>query len=673
MADPQADAQAIKDAQELIALQKQMQESYMRRIGYVREEMEVLKAVGAQALVQQVLEIDLNKQKQKTLEYQKQQLKSLRDAKQITSAQYKDALELAKLEADRLVKVEKYKSVLEGINEGHKKQVEALRSEGKWIQANAKEFLKEKFQLKEEEGLGKAGAATKGAKAAAGALDVASNPGQMLQMLGPWGVIIKFLIDSIDKIRQMGAALQNSAAAAGEAGKGIGYFKGVAGGLLSTGGFFGQMGMTADELQKDAGEIASAGIKMSSILTGGGGMTDKFKTLETFAFATGQSVGAVAQQFTKLTNTFRLTGASATAAYKNLYNTAQTLGKTFEVPMADMINSITSVGEAARDFGFELNDVTDLFNTLYERVLPGTKLGLNDLQKAASALTGIGKSDKSSLAFMGAIGGRASGGFLGALGAAQQRGPGFLLPKMGGQGADLGKQLDMLQQTLYRSTAGLSGPGRQLMMEQIASSQFGLDDQTTEILQKMGSGQLSRSAAVDELKKLQQQAAENKISQKGMLDIIKNFIERMIMKPIVAIYNLLSGSWLFGGNGQAGDLTGGAKASEPEEISKLKKQRESAAAAAKKPKGKRADGGSVTPGEVYEIGERGRELAQFKDSATIIPNNMMGYASGGVKQPVVFNNHYNIQLTAQDIRRIHNAAAEQAIRYIKTNTQTQLS
>ncbi len=186
------------------------------------------------------------------------------------------------------------------------KQIEKLKSEGNWIRANGREFLKQKFSLKDNEGIGTAGGATKAAKAYTGANDVAGDPGQMLNMLGPWGLLIKLFLDVTDKANKMGAELQQAAGATGQVTKGFSAFRGLAldtqVNMLSLSNAFGMMGMNAEQVFKDAGELVSAGVKLDDVL-GPDGMTDTFKNLEGMAIGTGQSLGTVAKQFNNIINT----------------------------------------------------------------------------------------------------------------------------------------------------------------------------------------------------------------------------------------------------------------------------------------------------------------------------------------------------------------------------------
>lgn len=76
--------------------------------------------------------------------------------------------------------------------------------------------------------------------------------------------------------------------------------------------------------------------------------------------------------------------------------------------------------------------------------------------------------------------------------------------------------------------------------------------------------------------------------------------------------------------------------------------------------GFRANGGPVTAGKAYMVGERGKEMFVPNTSGTIVPNNALGGS-------VVFNNTYNIAQDAE-LRRFLPTFAEQ----VKRNTMSEI-
>jgi hypothetical protein len=565
----------------------------------------------------------------------------------IVQSQIEDLKTTLKLEEERTKKLTAYADMLEEIDDKYKRGIADLRAQGKQITANAKEWAKAKFGLTKEEGLGQPGAGGRqAAKGYAKAHEIASSGGagakDIIGLLGPWGMLINMFIGVMDKARKMGADLQISSGATGEFSKGVSHFTDIAisastqmQGVSAT--YFGQMGMNAEEVLKGAGELAQAGIKISSTIGSNGIMTKSFKNMVAFSAATGQSLGAVGKQFATFTNTFRLGKDKQTSTYKALYDTAKSFASTFEVTMGEMIGSIMSVAEAGQSMGLTLQGTADVFQTL-KLATAGTKVGLQDITKAATQLTSIGKADKGWLAFMGHMGGGASGGFLGGLGAAEQRGPGFMGPNMSGKDLDVGAQIDMMSKALAKSTGGMSGPGKQFMTEQLAG-QFGLDEQTTQIMQKMQSGGLSRAGAIDELKKLQKQAADNKISSKGLLDILMDFLQRALEAPLMGIFALLKKIPIIGGGGESA-VGSGTRTGKPRKL----------------------DSG----GDILSAG-----LAFVHGGESVVPaartRPRMNDSYGGGSTPV--NIKINVSMNESDLKRAFDTAHKKTLSIVRRNKQ----
>jgi hypothetical protein len=507
---------------------------------------EIFKKVGnyqeVQAVKTRITGLEWEKIKDSTLAW----AKSLEGAQRYNDKMLKDLEKSIDLEHKRVQLVNDYKLAIQEVDDVHSKTIDKLRAQGSIIKANAKDWAKGKFGLTEQEGAGAPGA---GGRVAAKGTVALAQPGMandFIKSLGPWGMLISMMISAADKTRKMGAELQQSAGATGEAGDGLARFTKIASGAQLQFGsisdaLVGQMGMTAEEVMKDAGELAAAGIKVSDTLGANGGMTDQFQNLEGIALATGQGIGAVGKQFANIINTFRMTKGAATSAMLGLKNAANDIQKNFDVTTAEMMSSMQSIAEAAADMGVGIQGVADLFTTL-NSTLAGTSVGLAGITKIAGSLANIGRSDKGWLAFMGKMGGGASGGFLGALGAAQQRGPGFMGPRMSGRELDSGKQVDMMVKAVSRATMGQSGAAKQYIKEQLYA-QFGLDEQAAQAMNKMGSGRLSRAGAAQSLDKMKEDAKYNKMGMKGILDIIEGLIKKLIFAPLNAIMNFMSFTW----------------------------------------------------------------------------------------------------------------------------------
>jgi len=633
---------------------KEAKDAQLARVGSLSDEVNFLKSIGRYQDANEVHAKNLVKQAQKQKEQMKEYVKDINKVHGGLGLNLKLMRKALEIESERLAVVSRYDLKIDEINDKHKKGVEYLQAQGNYIRSNLKDYAKGKFGLTQEEGLGhvnqKAGAAVKGASILSKDGGASGVGNDLIGKLGIWGMIIGMFIDGIDKVNKNASALHQAAGATGEFNKGLRHFAGVAAGAelqfssLSD-ALVGQMGMTSTEVLKDAGELASAGIKISDSLSGNGGMTSQFKKLESLAYSTGQGLGTVGKQFATMINTFRMGKSQALEAYKGIKETANSLQETFETTSAEWIDSIMSVAAASATLGTSITQIGDLFNTL-GTTLKGTKVPMEQVTATASALSNIGKADKGWLAFMGKMGGGASGGFLGGLGAAQQRGANFMGPAINNRTLDTGAQIEMLMKTLDRATRGTSGRAKQFLTEDFGSK-FGLSDEQTQIVQKMKSGKLSRAAGGAAWDKMEADTKFNKMGAKGMMDHLENLIKKLIMAPIMAIYKVLTMKW-FGGNDEAGLGVGSGG---------------DGGGFTKNPYGgKRAMGGPISPGMSYLVGENGPEVFSSRSGGSISPNSSMG---GGT--PVSIN--INVGMNERDLKTAFDKAHGQTLQLVRKTKQ----
>ena len=316
-------------------------------VGDLSKEVNFLKSIGAFEEASKVHAKNMLAQQEASNKLIEKYTKKFSEANGLTKEQVDWLKKAAVVEGERLRTVSQYSEVVDRINTGHERQVELLRAQGSQIKANAKEWAKEKFALNEKEGMGQPGET--GRTIAKGyAQSAQTSPDEIIKLLGPWGMLLQMFIGAADKIKKMGAGLQAASGATGEFGGGLQKFIGLAAGAelqfssLSD-ALIGQMGMTSEEIFKDAGELASAGVKVSDTINGGGGMTETFQDLEAVAAATGQSIGGIGKQFTSIINTFRLGKAQAMQALTGVQNAAQGMLKSFDATMPELMSSIIGV------------------------------------------------------------------------------------------------------------------------------------------------------------------------------------------------------------------------------------------------------------------------------------------------------------------------------------------
>jgi hypothetical protein len=167
---------------------------------------------------------------------------------------------------------------------------------------------------------------------------------------------------------------------------------------------------------------------------------------------------------------------------------------------------------------------------------------LANIQKVAQGIMGITKASEGWQVFMAKQAG-GSGGYAQSLFQAQQRGPGGAVTGAGK--FDAMKMIQMARGAIMQPTAGIGDAATKQLMVERMGKQFGMDEETTQVFQKLSAGTISQDEAAMSLKSLHDAATKNNLDSKGMFDIIKGILIGIIAKPIVMIYQLLQ-SWLPG-------------------------------------------------------------------------------------------------------------------------------
>jgi len=375
--------------------------------------------------------------------------------------------------------------------------------------------------------------------------EVAGTGGaDLLKSLGPWGVIAKLIIEAKDNADKYAASLQSAAAASGHFADGMAKYKAEGSALAGRQAeLMAQWGMTTDEALEAITTLRKTGIETFGEYNNKLGLelktgfTDMTEGAIAFSKATNESIAVIAERFATLRRNFGEAGKEI-QVYGNVLNAANKVAQMGITTTEKYMQTVFSLGEAFTDVGMNINGVNNLVYSV-AKSLKNMKFPADQLQKVAQGILNVSKAGEGWQVFMAKMSG-VQGGYVNSLFTAQQRGAGGLMPEEGKY--DPMKAFNMMKGALFTPTAGLTGGNRQLMIERLGK-QYGMDERTTQVFQKLSRGGISGAGAFKEIEKLKEQAKANNISAKGMFDIIKGILTGMIAKPLFMILNFLARRW----------------------------------------------------------------------------------------------------------------------------------
>jgi hypothetical protein len=496
----------------------------------------LLQKLNKQASVLGAFEKELVANKKKSFEYEYKTLEAAKKIGAITEKIYdKEKSKLDVLVKQR-VETDKIKSGWEIFD----RTTSALKEQGKawnYIAANVREAYKNAFfdQKSGKMSVGQSGAS---------AVNAANDPSAILNLLGPWGIILKQIIEIIDGVRVMTGELHKAAAASGSFATGFGKARGEAMALTDAQArLTASYGMTADEVSKIYQTMKATGIEALGAVRGfNTEMGDFAESAWMYAKATGEEISAVAERYADLIRNFGVPQKEVIGTYGSILESANKVAQLGITTTTKYMQAVFSLADSFADVGVNIQGVNKI---LYSTA--GALKNLNFpaamLEKVAQGLMGVTRASEGWQVFMAKMAG-VQGGYTSALFSAQQRGAGGMMP--GGGEFDITKTFEMMKSALFKPTSGLSGDVKQLMIERMGS-QYGMDPRTTQVFQKLATGGLSEGGAFKQFKDLQKAAKEQQMSTKGMFDIIKNILVGIIGKAVVAIWQLLAKSPFMGG------------------------------------------------------------------------------------------------------------------------------
>jgi hypothetical protein len=466
---------------------------------------------------------------------------------------------LASIEAQRLktlvnmdVELEKQESILNNINLQNEKarkiqdqELDIMRKKGQMLRAYLSDLkLSAKRAFQTESGHTTATSVAQGtAKTGAGGIGIAQDPKQMLQALGPWGIIIGFIADIIDGVRMMGGELHKASAESGKFADSFENTRKESQNLFSNQiELMTRYGLTVKEAGQIYGELKSTGLEALGVIPQtGDALNNLALDVMSFAKATNQSTAQVAEQYAQIVRTFGKDSRNAkqlTDTYNKIFTVASKAADAGFGKMSELVSTVFSLGEAFKDVGMSADSVVRVVNGM-TGALKSLKFAANaaDINRIASGILGITKASEGWQVFMGKLSGM-SGGYAQTLFQMQQRGSDFALPGAGK--FDAGKTIQSFRGMLNATTGGISDPmTKQLMIEKMGQ-QVGMDTQTTQVFQRLMSGGMDEGAAKSDLEKIHKAAIDNNMSTKGMFDMLKEILVGMIAKPILFIWKLLA-------------------------------------------------------------------------------------------------------------------------------------
>lgn len=474
----------------------------------------------------------------------KEEYKSLDIAKQmgvLTKNELMDKRKSLDLIANTTKELVKQKGLIDAtgaafdrILQKRKQDVELLTKQGKLGRAAFEQF-KQSFQSSEAGGF-KNNALSAGKRAN----DVASDPKQLLSAMGPWGEIAKIIIEVIDGVRMMGAELHTASAESGGFADSVTRSRQESLSLYNSQiTFAAKYGLEVKEVAKVYEDLKQTGIAALGVIPKTGvAMSELALDTLSFAKATNQSTAQIADQYAQMSRSFNISTGKLTDHYKKVFDVAAGAAELGIAKVSEMMQATFSLADSFKEVGINLDGVTKLVDGVAHAIKAlGRPGGIDQIQKIASGILGITKASEGWQVFMAKMSG-VGGGFAQTLFSAQQRKADFTLP--GANDFDPAKTIDMFKNTLSRTTGGIADPATRQFMVETMGKQVGMDTSTTQVFQKLMSGNLSKSQATSDLKKLHQAAIENNMSSKGMFDILRNILVGMIAKPIVYIWKLLA-------------------------------------------------------------------------------------------------------------------------------------
>jgi hypothetical protein len=475
-------------------------------------------------------------------------LKNSKDLNAVAQKKIKQEIDILNAQKEQFVLVKKLQAAAEQASKDRQKEIADLKAIGREsavarARAASKEWSDQHF--------GEKGSRT-GEGVAAGAINLAKDPRQVLQMMGgPWGVILNMIVDVIDGIRKTRSELMSASAASGHFADGLGQANKEAIALNKSQAEFAAMGMDVGEVTEVYKSLKKTGISALGTVASGGkvwGAAMSSMAMDTIAFskASGEAYDVVTSRFASFIRNFGIAKNDVSAKYFSILKQATAVAQKGVMTVEDYMKGVESLSDAFKDVGVNVSQVSNILGGV-SKVMENMGRPLANIQKVAQGILGISKASEGWQVFMAKMSGVA-GGYAQSLFAAQQRGPGGSVTQAGK--FDAMKMIQQARGAILQPTAGIGDAAtRQLMVERMGQ-QFGMDTETTQVFQQLSAGTISQEEAATTLTQLHEAAKKNNLDSKGMFDIIRGILVGVIAKPIVMIYEMLQN---FLGSKETGD------------------------------------------------------------------------------------------------------------------------
>jgi len=412
--------------------------------------------------------------------------------------------------------------------------LEGLKAQGKTLAINLHK-MKESTMENGKFHAGKAMGAIAG-----GAKDIEANT---IAALGPWGQIVKMIVDVIDGVRQTRSELTKAAAdtysfadAYGAANReSINTNKNVAELMV-------RYGRSKDEVIGLTKALKSSGFRDfgADVVSADGHLNDFAKNALGMADATGQSIDALVGQYAAVRRTFMDIKSSPEAvakAYKGMYAQGKALANQgLGIKPSEWTAQVMGLGDAFSSVGMSMKSIGDVAGTV-TRAIGRMGYAIKDSAKITQQL--LGAVNATSDGWKVLIGQQSGmgGGFAETLFGMQQRGANMKMPGAGG--FDAATFVKQMGGAIQKLTGGIGGASGQYVTEQVTKS-MGLDAQSTAVLQELQNGTISQEEAEVSMNKIADAAKEAAKDSKGMFEILKTILIGMIAKPIIMIYDAIT-------------------------------------------------------------------------------------------------------------------------------------
>ena len=422
-----------------------------------------------------------------------------------------------------------------------KEEAELLKKQGGLLD-NLKAKQLELNALRKEKGAGH----TVGT-VAAGAVGLAQDPSKIYDVMGPWGQVLKVIVSIIDGVRNMAGGFLNASAAAGQFGKAADASFSLAEDVQShSADTLLKFGMDAEHVGKNLTALMNTGLFKASELQKN--FANVAMTMEVFSKATGQSLEQVAGQIAELKRNFTLT-KDAGEEYTDMIGDAQKVAEAGIMTVGEYMQKITGLGKAFAGAGFEASKTSKF---LADMSLNFKKMGASAelINQMTTSIVQANNASQEWKAMFGAIGGGATGGFMGALKRFEQRGPGMSLI---GRHVDASQQAGDMARTFAILTRGQNTEMATLMSQQMAQ-QANMTPEAGEALMKLAKGGFKTDSPETKAswKSLVEETKSSNIWSKDLMELLKQILLGVLGKIIIGIWKAVQSLLeLFGGMSEA--------------------------------------------------------------------------------------------------------------------------